>query len=110
MNLRPPLVGWFHLGTEEAAKARDFLRLCNGEDAVDELGFGILRDGFSEEFFPGTSTVMTEARYLIFIPALYRYMERVLERKKAGIPDPHRRSRDMQDQLCAVLSATFNNK
>ena len=110
MKLRPPVVGWFHLGSEEAAKARAFLRLCNGEDSVDELGFGILRDGFSEQFFPGTSTVMTEARYLIFVPAIYRFMEKILERKKGAIPDPFRRSREMQDQLRDVLKATFKGK
>lgn len=110
MKLRAPLVGWFHLGNEEAAKARAFLRLCNGEDSVDELGFGILRDGFSEQFFPGTSTVMTEARYLIFVPAIYRFMEKTLERKKAAIADPFRRSREMQDQLRDVLKATFKGK
>jgi hypothetical protein len=110
MKLQPPLVGWFHLGNEEAAKARAFLRLCNGEDSVDELGFGILRDGFSEQFFPGTSTVMTEVRYLIFIAEIYRFMERTLERKKSAIPDPYRRSREMQDQLRDVLSATFDHK
>jgi hypothetical protein len=110
MNLRPPLVGWFHLGTEEAAKARAFLRLCNGEDSVDELGFGILRDGFSEQFFPGTSTVMTKVRYLIFLAAIYRFMEKTLESKKAAIADTFRRSREMQDQLRDVLSATFKHK
>jgi hypothetical protein len=110
MTLRAPIVGWFHLGNEEAAKARAFLRLCNGEDSVDELGFGILRDGFAEQFFPGTSTIMTEARYLIFVAAIYRFVERTLERRKAAIPDPFRRSREMQDQLRDVLSATFNHK
>ena len=110
MMLRAPIVGWFHLGNEEAAKAREFLRLCNGEDSVDELGFGVLRDGFSDEFFPGTSTVMTEVRYLIFVAAIYRSMERTLERKKAAIPDLYRRSRQMQDQLRDVLAATFGNK
>ncbi len=110
MTLNAPIVGWFHLGNDEAAKAREFLRLCNGEDAVDELGFGILRDGFSDEFFPGTNTVMTETRYLIFVAAICRSMERVLERKKAAITDHFRRSRDMQDQLRDVLSDTFRKK
>jgi Family of unknown function (DUF6361) len=110
MKLRPPVVGWFHLSNDEAAKARAFLRLCNGEDSVDELGFGILRDGFSEQFFPGTSTVMTEPRYLIFVAAIYRSMERALERRKTAIPDPYGRSRKMQDQLRNVLSASVHGK
>ena len=110
MQLNAPFVGWFHLSSEEAARARDFLRRCNGEDAVDELGFGILRDGFSDQFYPGTSTVMTQPRYLLFIPAIYRAMERALERRKGAIEDLPRRSREMQDQLRDVLAATFKNK
>ncbi len=106
MRLNAPLVGWFHLSDEETARARDFLRRCNGEDAVDELGFGILRDGFSDQFYPGTSTVMTQPRYLLFIPAIYRSIERTLERRKGAIEDVLRRSREMQDQLRAVLVAT----
>jgi hypothetical protein len=110
MKLRPPVVGWFHLGTDEAEKAHAFLRLCNGEDSVDELGFGILRDGFSDQFFPGTSTIMTEARYLIFVAAIYRSMERTLERRKSAIADPHQRSREIQNQLRDVLAETFGHK
>jgi hypothetical protein len=107
LQLKPPHVSWFHLSNDETSRAREFLRSCNGEDAVDELGFGIIRDGFSEEFFPGTSTIMTEPRYLIFVPAFYRAMERALERRKNAIPDPVKRSLELQDQLRDVLSATF---
>jgi len=110
MRLDAPLVGWFHLSDEETARARDFLRRCNGEDAVDELGFGILRDGFSDQFYPGTSTVMTQPRYLLFIPAIYRFMERTLERRKGAIEDLLRRSREMQDQLRDVLADTYGHK
>lgn len=110
MRLDAPLVGWFHLSGEETARARDFLRRCNGEDAVDELGFGILRDGFSDQFYPGTSTVMTQPRYLLFIAAIYRSMERTLERRKGSVEDLLRRSREMQDQLRDVLATTYQNK
>ena len=48
---------------------------------MDELGFGILRDAFADVFFPATSTTMTRARYLVFIPALCLVVER---EKRAG--------------------------
>src|ERR1035437_8917539 len=70
--LEAPYVGWFHLGAEEARRAGEVLRRLDAvEDSVDELGFGILRDGFAEQFFPGTNTVMTEVRYLMFMAAIY---------------------------------------
>lgn len=37
----------------------------------DELGMGQLRDTFSEALFPGTSTLHTRARYLLFVPWCY---------------------------------------
>ena len=110
MRLDAPLVGWFHLSSEETSRAKDFLRRCNGEDAVDELGFGIIRDGFSDQFYPGTSTVMTQPRYLVLIPAIYRHIERTLERRKGAIQNIARRSRQMQDQLRDVLVASYGNK
>jgi hypothetical protein len=53
---------------------------------------------------------MTEMRYLIFVPAICRAMERLLERKRSFIEDPYRRSREMQDQLRNVLAKTYNNE
>lgn len=35
---------------------------------VDELGIGTIRDTFSDTLFPGTSTLHTRARYLLFVP------------------------------------------
>lgn len=109
-GLSAATIGWFHLSREETARARDFLRRCNGEDAVDELGFGIIRDGFSDQFYPGTSTVMTQPRYLIFIPAIYRHIERMLEKKKGAIQDIARQSRLLQDELRDVLATTYDYK
>lgn len=45
-------------------------------DTVDELGVGVVRDTFSEMLFPGTSTLHTRARYTLFIPWVYRAIER----------------------------------
>lgn len=47
------------------------------EDAgsIDELGLGRIRDAFSDRFFPGTSVLWRRARYLLFVPWMYRAME-----------------------------------
>jgi hypothetical protein len=110
MQLNAPLVGWFHLSADEKARARDFLRRCNTEDSVDELGLGIIRDGFSDEFYPGTSTVMTQPRYLIFAPAIYRFIEKSVETTARAVPDPMGRAREMQDQLRDVLAAKYGHR
>ena len=53
---------------------------------------------------------MTQPRYLLFIAAIYRSMERALERRKGSVEDLLRRSREMQDQLRDVLATTYQNK
>ncbi len=44
-------------------------------ETLDELGVGTIRDAFSDFFFPGTSTIQTRARYMLFIPWMYRDLE-----------------------------------
>ena len=109
-RLAPPALGWLHLGAEETRRAREVLRrLEHSDDTVDELGFGVFRNGFANQFFPGTNTVMTEVRYLFFIAALYRWIERSLEERASAVPDPLRASREMQDQLRDRLRESYGN-
>jgi hypothetical protein len=42
---------------------------------IDELGFLMLQGPFSEHFYPAVTTPMMRARYFIFIPAIYKYLE-----------------------------------
>jgi hypothetical protein len=44
-------------------------------ETLDELGIGTIRDAFSDFFFPGTSTIQTRARYMLFIPWMYLDLE-----------------------------------
>ena len=52
------------------------VELFRDRDTVDELGLGSVRDAFSDLLFPGTSVLHTRARYLLFIPWIYRDLER----------------------------------
>lgn len=40
------------------------------ETTIDDLGLGGIRDAFSDTLFPGTSTLHTRLRYLLFVPWL----------------------------------------
>jgi hypothetical protein len=64
----PSLVAWLDASTEEQRRMREILRLFSDHDSRDELGLGQLRDGLSDALFPGTSTLLTRARYLLFVP------------------------------------------
>ena len=41
-------------------------------ESRDELGLGQIRDALSDTLFPGTSVLLTRARYLLFVPWFYR--------------------------------------
>lgn len=50
--------------------------LFNEKEARDELGLGSVRDAISDLLFPGTSTIQTRLRYMLFVPWLYRLAAR----------------------------------
>lgn len=45
-------------------------------ESRDELGLGRIRDALSDTLFPGTSVLLTRARYFLFVPWLFREGER----------------------------------
>ena len=47
---------------------REIVNLFTQSESRDELGIGQVRDAFSDSLFPGTSTLHTRARYLLFVP------------------------------------------
>lgn len=59
---------------------RDIIRLFADRESRDELGLGQIRDALADALFPGTSTLLTRARYLLFVPWAYR--------KASGRPNP----------------------
>ena len=42
------------------------------QESRDELGLGQIRDALSDALFPGTSVLLTRARYFLFVPWLFR--------------------------------------
>ncbi|MXX72638.1 MAG: hypothetical protein F4205_01605 [Gemmatimonadetes bacterium] len=54
---------------------RRILDLINEPGTIDEMGLATLRDGLSEALFPGTSTIQTRLRYVLFVPWIYRRLE-----------------------------------
>ena len=65
-------LGWIDFSKEDREKVLDVINLLQKEGAVDELGIGIIRDAFSNYFFPGTSTVQTRAKYLLIVPYILK--------------------------------------
>jgi hypothetical protein len=62
--------GWLDGDDSHRSAMLEVVKLFEDASTVDELGIGSVRDTFSNTFFPGTSTLHTRARYLLFIPWL----------------------------------------
>ena len=70
------ILTWIDLTAADRNKVRQVLDLFREQGTVDELGLGTLRDLLSDSLFPGTSVLHTRMRYVLFIPWIYRAMER----------------------------------
>ena len=66
---------WLDLTSGDRSRMRRILDSINEPGTIDEMGLATLRDGLSEALFPGTSTIQTRLRYVLFVPWIYRRLE-----------------------------------
>ncbi|MGY1709114.1 DUF6361 family protein [Geodermatophilus sp. SYSU D00758] len=59
---------WLDFSADEQRRTREILRLFEETESRDELGIGQVRDAFSDLLFPGTSVLLTRARYFLIVP------------------------------------------
>lgn len=64
----PSVVAWLDASSEDQRRMREIVNLFSERESRDELGIGQVRDAISDTLFPGTSTLLTRARYLVLIP------------------------------------------
>jgi hypothetical protein len=65
-------LAWIDFDPEERRRAQTLIDLFKQPEARDELGLGTVRDGLADILFPGTSTIQTRLRYMLFISWIYR--------------------------------------
>lgn len=77
------------------------MALFQERETRDELGLGAIRDSIADHLFPGTSTIQTRLRYVLFIPWLYRTLE------NRELPEAQLRAeaRHLEIQLADALKA-----
>ena len=68
----PAVLAWLDFSEADQRRARDIVAMFSQAESRDELGLGQIRDALSDTLFPGTSVLLTRARYLLFVPWLYR--------------------------------------
>jgi hypothetical protein len=67
-GIMPSMIAWLDASREDQRRMREIVNLFTQSESRDELGIGQVRDAFSDSLFPGTSTLHTRARYLLFVP------------------------------------------
>lgn len=87
-------LGWVDFSKSDRDKAMETLNLLKDTRAVDELGFGRIRDAFANHFFPGTSTIQTRAKYFLIIP--YAFQTAL---KKSTIKNSRQFLREVEDNI-----------
>lgn len=68
-------LGWIDFSKTERQSILSVLDLLSEKGTLDELGIAPVRDGFSNRFFPGTSTIQTRAKYFFIVPYALKELE-----------------------------------
>ncbi len=70
--MTPSVLAWLDYSQADQRRAREIVATFSQRESRDELGLGGIRDTLSDTLFPGTSVVLTRARYFLFVPWLFR--------------------------------------
>ncbi len=97
--------GWLDNDDDQRRRMIEIVELFRQPGTVDELGIGSIRDTLANTMFPGTSTLHTRLRYVLFIPWL---MSRASSK---GNPDAMvAELRELEFRLIASLMAAGENE
>ena len=84
-------LGWIDFSRSERNKIIQTLKMLEESTALDELGIGVIRDGYADILFPGVSTLQTRAKYFVLLPYLFAMAERQnFKRSSEILPWMHR--------------------
>src|ERR1700678_1948656 len=94
-------LAWVDFDEAERQRAQRIMALFQERESRDELGLGAIRDSISDHLFPGTSTIQTRLRYMLFIPWLFR----MLESSSSGPEQLAAEARGLENRLANALKA-----
>ena len=99
-------LGWIDFSKSERNKILSVLDLLQEGGTLDELGIAPVRDGFSNIFFPGTSTIQRRAKYFLLVP----YILKDLESSSEIHPGKLRKILDAEERSCGEYFYARNPK
>lgn len=93
-------IGYINFSQEERNNIYKVIQTIRDHQAIDELGIGRIRDAFSNEMFPGMSTLQNRAKYFVLLPALYISAE---HEKYKNVNEVQQRIIDLEIKLTRQL-------
>lgn len=99
-------LGWLDFDAAASERVGTLLRSLEEPSTLDVLGLGTIRDAFAAMLSPGTTTIQTRLRYFIFLPWIFRGLEK--ERVPPG--DFARRLRHEEARLIDCLRHVGANR
>ena len=66
------VIVWLDYSQADQRPAREIAAMFSHAESRNEPGLGQIRDALSDTLFPRTSVLLTRARYLLFVPWIYR--------------------------------------
>jgi len=94
-------LAWIDFDEAERQRAQRIMALFQERESRDELGLGGIRDSIADHLFPGTSTIQTRLRYMLFIPWLFQS----LESSSGGADQLAAEARALENRLANALKA-----
>jgi hypothetical protein len=102
----PSTLTWIDHDSKARERTLRILSLFQEKESRDELGLGAVRDSFADQLFPGTSTIQTRLRYMMFVPWIYRSMEDERVSPSHFAEEADRRERDLVQPLIESTDAS----
>ena len=101
-------LGWIDFSKSERDKILIILENFKEQGVLDELGIAPIRDGFSDLFFPGTSTIQTRAKYFFIVPYALKDLELNSEKSFSQL----KKQLDGTEEKCArkLLDINFHER
>lgn len=99
-------LAWIDFDEAERQRAQRIMALFQERETRDELGLGGIRDSIADHLFPGTSTIQTRLRYMLFIPWLFQ----MLEGSTTGPDQLATDARALENRLANALKAGGESK
>lgn len=90
-------VAWMSFDAEQQRRTQLMMAALANQGTVDELGLGPVRDLIAGVLHPGLSVLHTRAKYLLFLPEIYRTLS------GSSPEDLQRRGRRAEGSLAARL-------